>query len=72
MTEPSPIYATAPPSVGAPTDTLPTRALNLARRALDIERRHNGRAQVTFVLTMIDGVWALVVARPSELERLGE
>jgi len=27
---------------------------------------------VTLVLTMIDGVWALVVARPSELERLGE
>jgi len=39
---------------------------------LGIERRHGGRAQVTLVLTMIDGVWALVVARPSELERLGE
>ena len=53
-------------------DALPPRALNLARRALEIERRHGGRVQVTFVLTMIDGVWALVVARPSELERLGE
>ncbi len=67
MTEPAPTYAT-------PThpDALPARALNLARRALELERRHGGRAQVTFVLTMIDGVWALVVARPSELERLGE
>jgi len=53
-------------------DVLPTRALNLARRALEIERRNGGRVQVTLVLTMIDGVWALVVARPSELERLGE
>ncbi len=67
MTEPAPTYATPPHP-----DVLPTRALNLARRALEIERRNGGRVQVTLVLTMIDGVWALVVARPSELERLGE
>ena len=67
MNDPAPIYH-APP----PPDALPPRALNLARLALEIERRHGGRAQVTLVLTMIDGVWALVVARPSELERLGE
>ncbi len=67
MTDPSPIYAIPPHP-----DALPARALNLARRALEIERRHGGRAQVTLVLTMIDGVWALAVARPSELERLGE
>ena len=66
------VKADAPPEAHPPPDVLPTRALNLARRALEIERRHGGRAQVTFVLTMIDGVWALVVARPSELERLGE
>ena len=59
-------------AVQGSADVLPARALNLARRALEIERRHGGRAQVTLVLTMIDGVWALVVARPSELERLGE
>ncbi len=59
-------------AVQGSADVLPTRALNLARRALEIERRHGGRAQVTLVLTMIDGVWALTVARPSELERLGE
>ena len=59
-------------AVHGPADVLPPRALNLARRALEIERRNGGRVQVTFVLTMIDGVWALVVARPSELERLGE
>ena len=67
MTEPTPVYATPPHP-----DALPARALNLARRALEIERRNGGRVQVTLVLTMIDGVWALAVARPSELERLGE
>ena len=67
MTEPAPVYATPPHP-----DALPARAMNLARRALEIERRNGGRVQMTLVLTMIDGVWALVVARPSELERLGE
>lgn len=66
MTEPAPTCHPLPP------DVLPRRALNLARRALEIEKRNGGRVQVTLVLTMIDGVWALVVARPSELERLGE
>ena len=59
-------------AVQGSADALPARALNLARRALELERKMQGRAQVTLVLTMIDGVWALVVARPSELERLGE
>ena len=67
MTEPAPAYTTPPHP-----DALPAPALNLARRALELERRHGGRAQVTFILTMTDGVWALAVARPSELARLGE
>jgi len=46
--------------------------LDLGRGGLGIGRRNGGRVQVTLVLTMIDGVWGLVGARPSELERLGE
>lgn len=60
------------PSNPSPADALPRRALNLARRMLDIERKVGGRAQVTIVLTMMDGEWLLMVARPGELERLGE
>lgn len=67
MTEPAPQYH-APPAL----DTLPRRAVNLARRMLEIERKLGGRAQVTIVLTMVDGEWLLVVTRPGEVERLGE
>ena len=67
MTEPATQYHTPP----AP-DGLPRRAVNLARRMLELERKLGGRAQVTIVLTMIDGEWLLVVARPGELERLGD
>ena len=68
MTEPTPTYATPPPAAEA----LPQRALNLARRALKIEREMRGRARVTFEVIMIDGEWLLMVVRPGELERLGE
>ena len=65
------ITPSTPPAPPSP-DALPRRALNLARRMLDIERKTGGRAQVTIVLTMIDGDWLLMIARPGELERLGE
>ncbi len=67
MTKPAPVYHVPPLP-----DALPRRAVNLARRMLELERKLGGRAQVTIVLTMIDGEWLLVVARPGELERLGE
>ena len=67
MTEPSPTYAIPPHP-----DALPARALNLARRALELERKMQGRARVTLEIVMIDGTWLLMVARPGELERLGE
>lgn len=51
---------------------LPTRAVNLARRALQVERDANGRARVTIELIMIDGQWLITVMRPGKLEHLSE
>lgn len=66
MTEPAPACHTLPP------DVLPRRALNLARRLLHVERQTRGPVRVLVEVIMIDGEWLLTVARPGELERLGE
>ncbi len=66
MTEPAPAYHTLPP------DVLPRRALNLARRLLHVERQTRGPVRVLVEVIMVDGEWLLTVARPGELERLGE
>lgn len=66
MTEPAPTYVTPP------HDVLPRRALNLARRLLHVERQARGPVRVVIEVIMVDGAWLLTVARPGELERLGD
>ena len=63
---------TPPKSAHAPADALPRRAQNLARRLLHVERNARGPVRVLVEVIMVDGEWLLTVARPGELERLGE
>jgi hypothetical protein len=51
---------------------LPTRAVNLARRVLQVERDVQGRGRVTIDLVMVDGDWLITVTRPGKLEHLSE
>ncbi len=70
MTEPRPQY-----QAGAPGDDaarLPVRAVNLARRILDLERQCGGRGRLELQVVFLDGEWLLFVSRPGPLERLGE
>jgi hypothetical protein len=69
MTEPAPVYHTAAP--GDDAGRLPTRAVNLARRLLELERLCAGRGQVDVRLTMIDGLWVMTVGKPATIEKLG-
>lgn len=69
MTTTTPNDSAAP---GHDAPRLPTRAVNLARRALQVERDAGGRARVTIELVMIDGQWLITVMRPGKLEHLSE
>ena len=69
MTEPRPQY-----QAGAPGDDaarLPVRAVNLARRILDLERQCGGRGRLEAQIIFLDGEWYLTVSRPGPIEHLG-
>ena len=51
---------------------LPTRAINLARRVLELERQCAGRGRLELQVILLDGEWLLVVSKPGTVERLGE
>lgn len=66
-----------PPSIGRvarghDATTLPQRAVNLARRMLELERQCGGRGRVSYDIIMLDGEWLLMVSKPGPVERLGE
>jgi len=69
MTEPRPTYIDPTPTEPRP---LPERAYNLARRVLELEKRHNGRVRIQVDLLIVDGEWWLDIIQPGRLERLGE
>jgi hypothetical protein len=60
------------PAPGHDAGRLPTRAVNLARRVLQLEREANRRGRVTIELIMVDGDWLIIVTRPGKLEHLSE
>ena len=62
MSEPLAVYA--PP--------LPARALNMARRVLQMESECGGRGRLAVDIVFADGQWFLSFAPPVVLERLGE
>ncbi len=68
MTEPAPSYTTAP---GDDAPRLPTRAVNLARRLLEMERQCAGRGRIELQVVMLDGQWLLMVSKPGPVEWLG-
>jgi len=70
MTEPRPAYTA--PSIDPAMPRLPRRAWNLAMRILELERECNQRGRVTVEVIFLDGRWLLGVARPMELEQLGD
>lgn len=71
MTELPPQYQTGP-ARGEDAGRLPTRAANLARRLLELERQCGGRGRLELQVIMIDGEWLLLVSKPGPVERLGE
>lgn len=70
MTELRPQYQTVAP--GDDAVRLPPRAVNLARRVLDLERQCGGRGRLEIQVIMVDGTWLLTVSKPGPVERLGE
>lgn len=70
MSEPAPQY-TAAVSTPAPGEAFPRRALNLARRVLQLERECRGRGRIEIQVIMLDGEWLLTVSQPGPIERLG-
>jgi hypothetical protein len=68
MTEPAPSYTPAP---GDDAGRLPTRAVNLARRLLEMERQCAGRGRIELQVVMLDGQWLLMVSKPGPVEWLG-
>ena len=72
MTEPTPSYETERPARGADVAALPARAVNLARRVLELERQCAGRGRIAFEVVFLDSEWLLFVSKPGPLERLGE
>ena len=70
MTEPRPQYQTVAP--GDDAARLPARAVNLARRVLELERQCAGRGRLELQVIMVDGEWLLLVSKPGPVERLGE
>jgi hypothetical protein len=72
MTEPRPQYQASTAARGHDATTLPQRAVNLARRMLELERQCSGRGRVSYEIIMLDGEWLLMVSKPGPVERLGE
>ena len=68
--EPRSQYQTTTP--GDDAARLPVRAVNLARRILDLERQCGGRGRLELQVIMVDGEWLLLVSKPGPVERLGE
>lgn len=64
--------ASSHPSQGSDVATLPARAVNLARRVLELERQCAGRGRLEFQVIMVDGEWWLTFSKPGPVERLGE
>ena len=69
MTEPRPQYQTVAP--GDDAARLPVRAVNLARRVLELERQCGGRGRLEAQIIFLDGEWYLTVSRPGPIEYLG-
>lgn len=67
MTEPLAVY-----TVESAADPVPRRALNLARRLLQLEADSGGRCRITIDIIMLDGEWLMGLNTPGKLERLGE
>ena len=67
MTEPLAVY-----TVESAADPVPRRALNLARRLLQLEADSGGRCRITVDVIMLDGEWLMGLNTPGKLERLGE
>jgi hypothetical protein len=72
MTEPMPDYQAGRPARGHDAAALPARAVNLARRVLELERQCAGRGRLEIQIVFLDGEWLLMVSKPGPLERLGE
>ena len=70
MTEPRPQYQAG--AAGDDAARLPARAVNLARRVLDLERQCGGRGRLEAQIIMLDGEWFLTLSKPGQIERLGE
>lgn len=67
--EPRSQYQTTTP--GDDAARLPVRAVNLARRILDLERQCGGRGRLEAQIIFLDGEWYLTVSRPGPIEYLG-
>ena len=72
MTETGPQYQAGPGARGDDAARLPSRAVNLARRVLELERQCAGRGRLAFEVVFLDGEWLLLVSKPGPVERLGE
>jgi len=73
MSELPPEYhATPVGALGHDAHRLPKRAVNLARRLLELERQCAGRGRLTLDLIMVDGDWLLSVSKPGKVEHLSE
>ena len=69
MTDPLPNYEL--PAPGSDAAVLPARAVNLARRMLELERQCAGRGRVEAQVIMLDGEWLLTISRPGRIKLLG-
>jgi len=69
VTEPAAVYDAA--AAGSDAPRLPTRAVNLARRVLELERQCAGRGRLELQVIMLDGEWLLTVSKPGGIEKLG-
>lgn len=67
--EPRSQYQTTTP--GDDAARLPVRAVNLARRILDLERQCGGRGRLELQVIMIDGEWLMTISKPGGIEKLG-
>lgn len=70
MSEATPQYQTGP-ARGEDAGRLPLRAVNLARRVLELERQCGGRGRLELQLVFLDGEWLLMVSKPGPVEMLG-
>ena len=72
MTEPLPQYQAGSAARGDDAARLPSRAVNLARRVLELERQCAGRGRLEIQIVMVDGEWWFTYSKPGPVERLGE